>query len=206
VPSKIYIDKNKVVRKVKMSAKLRPLTEIANEIEGSRASLRKGLEGVKISSEDICNKELAEASDKHLKRYGFTPYESKTDKPGNTKTFSEIVAEVLKDPIFKCGGIVPPGDCDRISAKLTSENLFTTEKVNSPLHYNIGKIEVADFIADQKMDFFEGNIIKYVSRHKYKEGIEDLKKAEWYLTKLIKNLTDSNKDMEKNISETTTKE
>jgi hypothetical protein len=49
----------------------------------------------------------------------------------------------------------------------------------------MGNIQVLDFIADQKMSFLEGNVIKYVSRYKYKNGIEDLKKAKFYLDKLI---------------------
>ena len=35
------------------------------------------------------------------------------------------------------------------------------------------------------MDFLEGNIIKYVTRYKYKNGIEDLKKAKQYIERLI---------------------
>jgi len=55
----------------------------------------------------------------------------------------------------------------------------------NPTHYQQGSIEVIDFILDQHMDYLEGNIIKYVSRYKFKNGLEDLKKAQWYLTKLI---------------------
>ena len=36
------------------------------------------------------------------------------------------------------------------------------------------------------MNYLEGNIIKYVTRYKDKGGLVDLKKAEWYLTRLIK--------------------
>lgn len=71
----------------------------------------------------------------------------------------------------------------------TKDKVF--DNVNFPKHYNMGKIEVSDFIADQKLDFFEGNCIKYICRHKYKNGLEDLKKANWYLTKLIKLTEDS---------------
>jgi hypothetical protein len=60
------------------------------------------------------------------------------------------------------------------------------DPVNHPKHYTSGKIEVADFIADQKLNFFEGNVVKYVARHKHKNGLEDLKKARWYLDYLIK--------------------
>lgn len=60
------------------------------------------------------------------------------------------------------------------------------DPVNHPKHYTTGKIEVADFINDQKLNFFEGNVVKYVARHKHKNGLEDLKKAKWYLEYLIK--------------------
>jgi hypothetical protein len=59
-----------------------------------------------------------------------------------------------------------------------------TSKIN-PSHYKQGDIEVIDFILDQKFNYLEGNIIKYVSRYKTKNGLEDLKKAEWYLRELI---------------------
>ena len=62
---------------------------------------------------------------------------------------------------------------------------FDDDVINKPNHYNQGNIEVSDFIIDQNMNFLEGNIIKYVSRYKTKNGIEDLKKAQWYLNKLI---------------------
>jgi hypothetical protein len=59
------------------------------------------------------------------------------------------------------------------------------DPVNNPSHYTQGSIEVIDFIEDQKMGFHQGNITKYVSRYRYKNGIEDLKKAQWYLARLI---------------------
>lgn len=59
------------------------------------------------------------------------------------------------------------------------------DNVNSPDHYTQGDIEVIDYILDQKFDYLEGNVIKYVSRYRNKGGIEDLRKAKWYLVKLI---------------------
>ncbi len=59
------------------------------------------------------------------------------------------------------------------------------EKAINPSHYKQGNIEVIDFILDQKFNYLEGNIIKYVSRYKHKNGMEDLKKAQWYLKELI---------------------
>lgn len=52
-------------------------------------------------------------------------------------------------------------------------------------HYKGYKIQTWDFIADHKMDFMEGNIVKYVDRWKHKDGLKDLMKARHYLDKLI---------------------
>ena len=58
--------------------------------------------------------------------------------------------------------------------------------VNKPPHYLTGKIEVLDFILDQGFGYLDGQVIKYVSRYRHKNGIEDLKKAQFYLNRLIK--------------------
>ncbi len=58
------------------------------------------------------------------------------------------------------------------------------EMVFHPEHYNKG-IEVIDFILDQKFSYIEGNVVKYISRYKKKNGLEDLKKAQWYLNRVI---------------------
>jgi len=55
----------------------------------------------------------------------------------------------------------------------------------SVAHYTQGSIQPIDFIMSNDMDYLEGNIIKYVSRYKYKNGYEDLLKAQAYLTWLI---------------------
>ena len=61
--------------------------------------------------------------------------------------------------------------------------------VNNPPHYNQANIECIEAIKAATDDGYEyylqGNIIKYLWRYRYKNGIEDLKKAQWYLTKLI---------------------
>ncbi len=47
-------------------------------------------------------------------------------------------------------------------------------------------VECIDYIESHAFDFLEGNIIKYVTRYEEKNGLEDLKKASWYLNRLIK--------------------
>jgi hypothetical protein len=52
-------------------------------------------------------------------------------------------------------------------------------------HYKEKSIQPWDFIAANQLGYFEGNIVKYVTRWRDKGGINDLKKARHYLDKLI---------------------
>jgi hypothetical protein len=64
--------------------------------------------------------------------------------------------------------------------------MASKEAINHPSHYNAGKIEVIDAIEDWNLGFHEGNVVKYVARAKHKANeLEDLKKAAWYLNRLI---------------------
>tara|TARA_R110000824_G_scaffold344886_1_gene531558 strand:- start:24426 stop:24704 length:279 start_codon:yes stop_codon:yes gene_type:complete len=52
-------------------------------------------------------------------------------------------------------------------------------------HYLDFAIQPLEFILANELDFLQGNVIKYVVRHKTKNGVEDIKKAIHYL-ELIK--------------------
>ena len=52
-------------------------------------------------------------------------------------------------------------------------------------HYATKPIQPWDFIVANNLGYLEGNIVKYISRWKDKGGLEDLKKAQHYLQKLI---------------------
>jgi len=76
---------------------------------------------------------------------------------------------------------------------------FTAEEsdmVNHPPHYNQKGIECIDAIqaaTDIGFEYYlQGNIMKYLWRYRYKDGSQDLKKALWYLNKLIE-IRDANK-------------
>lgn len=65
------------------------------------------------------------------------------------------------------------------------------ECINHPKHYNMGSIEVIDFIEDKSLNFNRGNIIKYVVRAGYKNKqteLEDLKKAKFYIEREIERI------------------
>ena len=71
-----------------------------------------------------------------------------------------------------------------------NENNVSTDYVNHPPHYNTGKYESIDVMVETQgveavKDFCICNAFKYIYRHKFKNGIEDIKKAIWYLNKYV---------------------
>ena len=52
-------------------------------------------------------------------------------------------------------------------------------------HYRQGSIQPIEYIHANDMDFFSGNVCKYITRWRYKNGLEDLKKAKHYIELLI---------------------
>ena len=78
-----------------------------------------------------------------------------------------------------------PSQWDRASASLD-----TPDPVEKPAHYRVGEVEAIDYINQQLggegiRHYLEGNILKYMHRWRFKNGVEDLRKARWYLDKLI---------------------
>ena len=72
------------------------------------------------------------------------------------------------------------------------------DMVNHPKHYKAKNgMEVIDVIEafTANLEGYEathtGNVIKYICRWKEKNGLEDLKKAQWYLNRLIKNIEEN---------------
>lgn len=64
------------------------------------------------------------------------------------------------------------------------------DPVNNPEHYQQGRMECLDAIEALGLDYHQGQVLKYLVRYKYKHGdlekqVEDLKKAEFYLKRLI---------------------
>lgn len=62
--------------------------------------------------------------------------------------------------------------------------------VNQPKHYKRYKLETIDNIQNSMtqyefIGYLKGNIKKYLDRYQDKNGVQDLKKARWYLNKLI---------------------
>ena len=81
------------------------------------------------------------------------------------------------------------------SHDVSYENERKHNNVHSPYHYMHGKKETIDVIrdcmeSDEYHGYLKGNVLKYVSRYKFKgEPLEDLQKANWYLNRLIKEVS-----------------
>ena len=76
------------------------------------------------------------------------------------------------------------------AASILDNDTSDDDMVNSPSHYNFAGVECIDAIraatGEEGFSYYlQGNIMKYLWRYKYKNGLEDLKKAEWYLNVLI---------------------
>lgn len=73
---------------------------------------------------------------------------------------------------------------------MSETNCLGTNDPINPNHYKVGGIETIDILKaklskEQLEGFYLGNVIKYTTRAAYKNGLEDLKKAQYYLGKLI---------------------
>ena len=78
---------------------------------------------------------------------------------------------------------------------MSYENERKHNNVHSPSHYKHGKKETIEVIRDcmendEYHGYLKGNVLKYVSRYKFKgEPLQDLEKAQWYLNRLIKEVS-----------------
>ena len=75
-------------------------------------------------------------------------------------------------------------------------DIIEDDAVNNPPHYNKGGIECIDAIEamlthEEFIGYLRGNSLKYRWRFKYKNGIQDLEKAEWYENKLMETLKEN---------------
>ena len=59
------------------------------------------------------------------------------------------------------------------------------DDISKPVHYNQGGIEPIDYIVKNKLSYCEGNVVKYITRWRHKNGIQDLKKAKQYIDFII---------------------
>lgn len=67
---------------------------------------------------------------------------------------------------------------------------MVADNVNHPAHYETGKFECIEVMIETMgkeavADFCLCNAFKYLYRHKRKNGVEDIEKAQWYISKYL---------------------
>lgn len=121
-------------------------------------------------------------------------YEGKTYIP---------VAEIKAGSCYGCAltdlppcNDLPDSTCSR-GKVIWVEKAGSMPKVEQPVHSSANDVQVGgahykdrniqpwDFIAANDLDYFQGNVVKYVTRFREKNGLQDLQKARHYLDKLI---------------------
>lgn len=85
-----------------------------------------------------------------------------------------------------------PNDWDLMRPRHYAEEVALSKQDEGPddmqvggNHYVNKAIQPWDFIISNNLGFLEGNIIKYITRYKTKNGVQDLEKGLHYLRKLI---------------------
>ena len=111
---------------------------------------------------------------------------SKAENPLNGIRLSEFKNEEVNKKMEEC----TDGFCPMPTATTVDHNLHFFDPVEKPMHYAAGSVECIDAIEAQLTPeefrgYLKGNIAKYMWRERKKGGKESLKKARWYLNKLI---------------------
>ena len=99
----------------------------------------------------------------------------------------DTAAKKSESPVWS--EVIPEKQDKVITKIIKKEEKGKACVVERPPHYNQGGIECIDYIKQQLGDnvtgYYQGNVIKYLHRFRYKNGVEDLRKCRWYLDKLI---------------------
>lgn len=82
---------------------------------------------------------------------------------------------------------IADGKCLVCESEAASSSVLDIQEGGT--HYKEMKIEPVEYILANNLGFCEGNVVKYVTRYKSKNGVEDLKKARHYLDILIEQLS-----------------
>ena len=126
------------------------------------------------------------------------PLSKKYDKETNeyTDTYACVFDEMSDDMLNKCYNWykeLDPAACENAQAECCDKEP-NADMVNHPSHYTQGGIECIDALKAATVSktgieaVCTANAIKYLWRYEEKNGIEDVKKARWYIDRLIKEL------------------
>jgi hypothetical protein len=146
----------------------------------------------KIKTEDVCEQlDIAKSYAYVLMSKARTAY---LEEHGHT--INSKMAEMKRlgkrlersRPIINLPKGMTVAEADEIVADV-NQAIAQHDAVNHPAHYTTGGIETIDFIEAKKLGYNLGNVVKYITRSGLKGNqLEDLRKAQWYLSREIATL------------------
>lgn len=141
-----------------------------------------------LKEQDSCYTYAAEHQRETARYFGFEVIED--DAPDTAETVEKHGEDVK--PKRRTLGVSNPTDAMTEYVEKYLEAV-KPDPVNRPAHYTSGGIECIDamqaaFGDEAVKDFCLCNAFKYLWRHRNKNGVEDLKKARWYLNRLIREM------------------
>ena len=141
-----------------------------------------------------------------LPRFTIEIHPDDENDPKNAFTYSTCpeTRKMVRDDEDGLWVKVSPGRYEMIQ-KFAHEsgkaNTSSFDTVQRPAHYNQSDIECIDAIKASMtlaefQSYLEGNVLKYLWRYRHKNGLEDVKKAQWYINRLAAELEESEKGAE----------
>jgi hypothetical protein len=171
------------------------ITEKQAENQIFNQKIRRKLEAEKMEKKTAAAEDSKEPIPENTSQEGPLPEttEETRDNNGqpevinNAEASDRMEPEVYPDLKEVVSDLASKMDCE---VKNLPDLTPDPESVNHPAHYTAGGIETIDYIQDkltpEKFEgFCVGNALKYLSRYEHKGGLEDLRKARWYLNRII---------------------
>ncbi|MEH7462757.1 DUF3310 domain-containing protein [Bacillus thuringiensis] len=170
-------------------------------LKGERVSRNKGVE--KVTADELTVSTFLELKNKGLTNkeiaamIGISSSWLSNWKASKKKIFDlEKVKETLGESIEPEQVVSESKVNEEVSVVAEKVESEEQDNVNHPNHYTMGGIETYDYIkakmsVEQLEGYLLGNILKYMSRYQFKNGLEDLKKSQWYLEELINTKAES---------------
>jgi hypothetical protein len=128
--------------------------------------------------------------------YSHEPVPENAQPPGLVKdTISTLPLGIpkLKGDARRIPVYAPPNKAKHYPDDMASEFPQPAQDPTNPGHYTRYKIQPMEFIQENNLPFWLGNVIKYALRYDAKDGVQDLKKARRYLDMQIEH-TEGNPD------------
>lgn len=104
-------------------------------------------------------------------------------------SYQKQYGETIEERMIRLRDLAKRLDTVRLKETPPAVVQAAPDVVNHPAHYTTGGIETIDFIEAKKLGYNLGNVVKYITRADHKGNkLEDLRKAQWYLSREIATL------------------